>query len=65
MRSDTAEQIVSSAGKDIASGGGSNYPLGRYRTPEKIASGIMWFCSGGAASTIGAVLAMDSGFTAA
>lgn len=60
-----ADRIVSSIGKDISSGGGANYPLGRYSTPEEIASGILWLCSDGAASTIGTVLAMDSGFTAA
>jgi len=61
-----ADRIVASIGKDeISSGAGSNYPLGRYSTPEEIASGILWLCSDGAASTIGAVLAMDSGFTAA
>ncbi len=65
VSTDMARRIVSSVGKDIVSGGGSNYPLGRYSTPQEIASGILWLCSEGAASTIGTVLAMDCGFTAA
>ena len=45
--------------------GGARYPLGRYSTPEEIASGILWLCSPGAASAIGSVLTIDAGFTAA
>jgi len=65
VSTEMAGRIVSSIGQEIASGGGSNYPLGRYSTPEEIASGALWLCSKGAASTLGAALTMDSGLTAA
>ncbi|MCW5238380.1 SDR family oxidoreductase [Verminephrobacter eiseniae] len=64
VSTDMARRIVSSSGQDMA-GGGRNYPLGRYGTPQEIASGALWLCSEGAASTTGAVLSMDCGFTAA
>jgi NAD(P)-dependent dehydrogenase (short-subunit alcohol dehydrogenase family) len=60
-----ATRIVSSLGQENSSGGGSNYPLGRYSSPQEIASGILWLCSDGAASTIGTALTMDAGLTAA
>jgi NAD(P)-dependent dehydrogenase (short-subunit alcohol dehydrogenase family) len=60
-----AQRIVTAAGKALVSGGGANYPLGRYSTPEEIASGILWLCSEGAGSAVGSVLTMDAGFTAA
>ena len=59
-----AERIVASFQGGAPSAGGANYPLGRYSTPEEIASGILWLSSPGAASAIGSVLAIDAGFTA-
>lgn len=60
-----AERIGASFPNGPPSGGGARYPLGRYSTPEEIASGILWLSSDGAASAIGSVLAIDGGFTAA
>lgn len=60
-----AERIVASFAGGPPSNGGARYPLGRYSTPEEIASGILWLCSPGAASAIGSVLTIDAGFTAA
>lgn len=60
-----AERIVASYPGGAPSGGGARYPLGRYSTPEEIASGVLWLCSPGAASAIGSVLTIDAGFTAA
>jgi len=48
-----------------SSGGGANYPLGRYSTSEEIAASILWLCSDGAGSAVGSVLTVDSGYTAA
>ena len=59
-----AERIVASYPGGAPSGGSARYPLGRYSTPEEIASGILWLSSPGAASAIGSVLAIDAGFTA-
>lgn len=59
-----SERIVASFQGGAPSAGGANYPLGRYSTPEEIASGILWLSSPGAASAIGSVLAIDAGFTA-
>lgn len=58
-----ADRILSATSRDAASGG-SNYPLGRYATPQEIASGLLWLCGDGAAASIGAALVMDCGFTA-
>jgi NAD(P)-dependent dehydrogenase (short-subunit alcohol dehydrogenase family) len=58
-------RIVASFADGAPSAGGARYPLGRYSTPEEIASGILWLCSPGAASAIGSVLTIDAGFTAA
>lgn len=60
-----AERIIASFPGGPPSAGGARYPLGRYSTPEEIASGILWLCSPGAASAIGSVLTIDAGFTAA
>ncbi|CAM3113431.1 SDR family oxidoreductase [Prescottella defluvii] len=60
-----ADRIVDSFEGEAPSKGGAGYPLGRYSTPEEIASGIMWLSSPGAASAIGSVLTIDAGFTAA
>lgn len=60
-----AERIVASFDGAPPSAGGARYPLGRYSTPQEIASGILWLCSPGAGSAVGSVLTMDSGFTAA
>lgn len=60
-----AERILASFEGAAPSGGDARYPLGRYSTPEEIASGILWLCSPGAASAIGSVLTIDAGFTAA
>ncbi|WP_243618946.1 SDR family oxidoreductase [Rhodococcus sp. ARC_M6] len=59
-----ADRIVDSFEGGAPSKGGAGYPLGRYSTPEEIASGIMWLSSAGAASAIGSVLTIDAGFTA-
>jgi NAD(P)-dependent dehydrogenase (short-subunit alcohol dehydrogenase family) len=59
-----AERIVASFPGNPRSSGGGRYPLGRYSSPEEIASGILWLSSPGAASAIGSVLAIDAGFTA-
>ena len=60
-----AERIVASFDGAPPSRGGAQYPLGRYSTPEEVASGILWLCSPGAASTTGSVVPIDAGFTAA
>lgn len=59
-----ARRIVASV-PAIGSGGGANYPLGRYSTPEEIAASILWLCSEGGGSAIGTALSVDAGFTAA
>jgi NAD(P)-dependent dehydrogenase (short-subunit alcohol dehydrogenase family) len=58
-------RIVASFDGSIPSAKGAGVSIGRYSTPEEIASGILWLSSPGAASAIGAVLAIDAGFTAA
>ncbi len=60
-----AERIIASFPDGPPSAAGARYPLGRYSTPQEIASGIVWLSSPGAASAIGSVLAIDAGFTAA
>ncbi len=60
-----AQRIVASFPGGPPSRGGASYPLGRYSTAAEVASGILWLCSPGAASTTGSVLAIDAGFTAA
>lgn len=60
-----AERIVATFAGRPPSAGGANYPLGRYSTAAEVASGVLWLCSAGAASTTGSVLAIDAGFTAA
>ena len=60
-----AERIVASFEGGPPSRGGAAYPLGRYSTPEEVASAILWLCSPGAASAIGSALVIDGGFTAA
>lgn len=59
-----AERIVASFAGGPPSRGGAAYPLGRYSTPEEVASAILWLCSPGAASAIGSALVIDGGFTA-
>lgn len=41
------------------------HPIGRIGTVEEIASAVLWLCSAGAAFTVGQVLAVDGGQTAA
>lgn len=65
VETDMARRIAASVGQGLASGGGSNYPLGRYSTAQEIASAILWLCCRGAASTIGTALVVDCGLTAA
>lgn len=60
-----ADRIVASFPGGPPSAGGARYPLGRYSTPQEIASGVLWLSSPGAASAIGSVLTIDAGFTAA
>ncbi|MEO7937289.1 MAG: SDR family oxidoreductase, partial [Burkholderiaceae bacterium] len=60
-----ADRIIASFPEGPPSAAGARYPLGRYSTPQEIASGIVWLSSAGAASAIGSVLAIDAGFTAA
>lgn len=59
-----AARILATAPRPPASAGGAGYPLGRYSTPEEVADGILWLCSAGAGSVVGAAVAMDSGMTA-
>jgi NAD(P)-dependent dehydrogenase (short-subunit alcohol dehydrogenase family) len=59
-----ADRIVGTFAGAPPSKGGAAYPLGRYSTPEEIASAALWLCSPGAASAIGTVLAVDGGFVA-
>lgn len=60
-----ADRIVASFGGEPPSASGARYPLGRYSTPQEIASAIVWLSSPGAASVVGSALAIDGGFTAA
>ena len=41
----------------------SQVPLGRYGTPEEIASAVLWLCSPGASYVIGHALTVDGGMT--